>query len=153
MRLLAKLFAAALVVFAIPSFVLAKDYGAGVGSGKPEKVSAILENPASYVGKRVLVEGVIVDVCKARGCWMELSGDKPGQKLKIKVEDGVIVFPLEARGKKAVVAGTLEELKLNKEEAERQARHYAEETGKPFDPSKVKAGSLYQVRATGASIP
>lgn len=153
MKSLVKIMALAAVLFVLPAVTSARDYGAGVGPGTPEKVSTILDNPSNYVGKKILVEGVIVDVCKARGCWMELSGDKPGQKLKIKVEDGVIVFPLEARGKKAVVAGKLEELKLSREDAERQARHYAEETGKPFDPSKVKAGSFYQIRATGASIP
>lgn len=153
MKSLVKIMALAAVLFVLPAVASARDYGTGVGPGTPEKVSTILDNPSNYVGKKIIVEGVIVDVCKARGCWMELSGDKPGQKLKIKVEDGVIVFPLEARGKKAVVAGKLEELKLSREDAERQARHYAEETGKPFDPSKVKAGSFYQIRATGASIP
>lgn len=141
------------LLISLPLHCLAKDYGAGVGPGTPEKVSTVVENPAIYVGKKLLVEGVIVDVCKARGCWMELSGEKPGQKLRVKVEDGVIVFPLEARGKKAVVSGTLEEFKLSREDAERQARHYAEETGGKYTPGAAKEGSFYQLRATGASIP
>lgn len=143
----------ALLIAAFPLASLAKDYGEGVGAGKPEKVSTILESPNKYVGKRVVVEGIIVDVCKVRGCWVELSGDKPGQKLKVKVTDGEIVFPLEVRGKKAYVSGTLIEMKLTKEEALRQAKHYAEESGKDFNPNNVKEGTVYMLKATGASIP
>lgn len=131
----------------------AATFGGGVTSKDVVKVSAILENPARYVGKTVVVEGTIVDVCAARGCWMDLAGDKPHQRMKIKVDDGVIVFPLESRGKKAQVQGRVEELKLTQEEAVQQARHQAEEAGRPFDPKVVQgAGTQYRIRATGAVI-
>lgn len=141
-----------LLMLSLPLAAAAKDYGQGVGEGKVLKVSEILDNPPAYTGKKVIVEGMIVDVCRARGCWVDLAGDKPGQKLKIKVEDGVIVFPMEARGKRAKVQGTLEELKFTKEEALEAARHYAFETGSSFDPSKVKEGVQYRIRATGAVV-
>lgn len=128
--------------------------GAGVTAKEVVKVSAILENPTPYVGKTVVVEGTIVDVCAARGCWIDLAGDKPHQKLRIKVDDGVIVFPMESRGKKARVQGKVEELKLTRDEALQQAKHHAEETGKPFD-AKSAQGPLtqYRLRATGALLP
>lgn len=148
-----KLLFAEVFMFLLPSLALAAVYGAGVGGGRVLSVSEVLDKPSEHVGKVVVVEGTIVDVCAARGCWLELAGDKPGQKLKIKVEDGVIVFPLEARGKKGKVQGKLQEMTLTKEQAVEAARHYAEETGKPYDPSRAQAGTVYRVRATGAVIP
>lgn len=140
------------LVLALPLITQAQDLGKGVGGGKVYKVSEILDKPTDFIGRTVVVEGMIVDVCRARGCWVDLAGDKPGQKLKIKVEDGVIIFPMEARGKRAKVQGMLEELKLSKEEALEAARHYSKESGAPFDSSKVKEGVQYRIKATGAVI-
>ena len=48
-----------------------------------------------------MIEGLVVEVCKARGCWMQLASDKEFQTMKIKVKDGVMVFPMSAKGKTA----------------------------------------------------
>ncbi len=82
-------------------------YGKGVTLKQSTPVSALLEKPDGLVGKTVAVTGMIVDVCDTRGCWLELAGEKPYQKLLVKVEDGVIVFPLTAKGKTATVQGVL----------------------------------------------
>lgn len=133
---------------------LAATFGGGVTSQEVTKVSAVVDNPSRYAGKVVVVEGTVVDVCAARGCWLELAGDKPHQKLRVTVDDGVIVFPMESRGKKARVQGTVEEFKLSKEEALEQAKHHARETGRAFDPKTVTGpATLLQLRATGAVIP
>lgn len=142
-----------LLLGTLPVAAFAKDYGSGVGNGEVVKISSIYENPAKFVGKTLVVEGTIVEVCRARGCWMDIAGDKAGQTLKIKVEDGVIVFPLEGRGKKAKVQGILEELKLSKGEALEEARHRAKESGKPFNQADVREGVSYRIKATGAVIP
>lgn len=117
------------------------------------KVSDISKNPAQYVGKEVLVEGLIIDVCSSRGCWMDIASDTAFEKIQIKVVDGVIVFPLEAKGKTAKIQGVVEELKLSKNEAIEQGEHRAEEQGITFDPSTVTGPTnYYRVRATGALI-
>ena len=82
-----------------------KKYGKEISLKNKTKVSDILANPSKFEGKKVLVEGTIVGVCETRGCWIELSGDKDFQKIKVKVNDGEIVFPMEAKGKKALVEG------------------------------------------------
>ena len=128
-------------------------YGSRVTLGQTTKVSDILGTPGPYVGKKVLVEGMVVEVCAKRGCWLELASDKAHQQMKIKVDDGVIVFPMSARGKTALVEGVVEELTLSKQEALEQARHYAQESGKPFDPASVKGPTTeYRIKATGAVI-
>jgi hypothetical protein len=100
-------------------------------------VSAILDAPEDFLGDRVLVEGTVVEVCEMRGCWMDIASDREYEKIQIKVDDGVIVFPLTARGKSALVEGTVEKLELTYEEALEAARHQAEEHGTEFDPSTV----------------
>ncbi len=128
-------------------------YGAGVTLEKAVPISDVLARPAVYSGKTVKVKGLVVDVCPARGCWLELAGDKPYEKIRIKVEDGVIVFPVSARGRQAAVQGVVEMLPMCPDEARRFRQKEAREKGVPFDPASVtgKEASL-TIRATGAVI-
>ena len=131
----------------------ATEYGRPVTLKETTKVSEILDNPGKYVGKEVKVEGLIVAVCASRGCWMELAGDRLHEKIRVKVDDGVIVFPLSARGRKAYVQGKLEALSMSAAEAKKFYVHQAEEKGVDFDPATVTGPvDFYQVRATGAVI-
>lgn len=117
------------------------------------KISVINAQPKQFVGKRVRVEGLIIDVCAKRGCWMDLASDLPFEKIQIKVVDGVIVFPMEAKGRTAIVEGVVQELKLDEEMHKRFAAHQAYERGEEFDPSTAKGPlTLYRIRGIGAKI-
>ena len=138
----------------IPSVTFAKSYGQGVTLADETKISAILDNSATYVGEKVKVSGLVIDVCSTRGCWIYLAGDREFEKIRIKVTDGEIVFPMEARGKKAVVEGIVESLELTREEVVARRKHHAEETGTTFDPTSVTSGeSVLRIRGLGAEIP
>jgi hypothetical protein len=116
-------------------------------------ISAILTEPESYVGQRVLVAGTVVEVCEKRGCWMQIAGDQEFQTLRVKVEDGVIVFPMTARGHQAVVEGIVEKIVMSAEEAREAARHHAEEQGLPFDSTATfEPTTTYQLRGIGAVV-
>jgi hypothetical protein len=131
----------------------AKPFGAELRLEKTIAVSELLENGDAYVGKKVQVRGLIVDVCQTRGCWMYIAGDKPFEKIRIKVNDGEIIFPLEARGQKAKVEGVVEKFVLSREEVIERRRHHAREQGEEFDASTVTRGeTFYQIRGTGADI-
>jgi len=88
---------------------------AEVKLGKPltEKtsipVAALVAHADDYVGKTVQVQGKITAVCQMMGCWMELTNDA-GQRVRIKVEDGVIVFPKDAAGRSRWRKGSLPRL-------------------------------------------
>ena len=100
----------ALFVFLFVTVSLAgggKKYGKALTLKETTKISEILAKPEAYNGKRLLVEGSIVDVCKERGCWIKIASDKEFESLTFKVDDGVIVFPLDAKGKKAHGEGVL----------------------------------------------
>ena len=116
-------------------------------------ISTILANPYAFIGKRVLVEGTVVDVCTKRGCWMELASDKEFQSIRVKVNDGEIVFPLEARGKLALIEGIVEKLEISKEELIKAMKHHAEEQGEPFDSTKITEGkTIYRLKGLVAKI-
>ena len=116
-------------------------------------ISSLLENPEKYLGKEVLVKGMITEVCKKRGCWMKLSSDKEFQDIMIKVKDGEIVFPLEAKGKMAVAEGKMEAIELSQEQAIKYFQHRAEEQGKEFDPESITGPmKIYRIKGTGAQI-
>jgi len=144
------------VIFFLINAAIAGDgnkYGKKVTLKEKTKISSILENPKAYVGKKVLVEGTVVGVCEKRGCWIELASDKQFQKIKVKVNDGEIVFPLEEKGKTALVEGEVYEIKMTKEQALERAKHEAEEHGKEFDPNSVTGPvTYYQIKGLGAVI-
>ena len=128
-------------------------YGAGVTLPHSESIDAILAAPKTFVGKTVRVEGMITDVCEMRGCWMELAGEKPGQKLKFKVTDGVMTFPVDAKGKHAVAQGVVAVRDMTLDETKEYAEYTAKEQGKPFDPASVTAAmSVVRLDGTGAVL-
>lgn len=117
------------------------------------KISDILAAPEKYVGKTVLVKGMVVDVCAKRGCWIDIASDKAFEKIQIKVLDGEIVFPLSARGKEVLVEGIVEALEYSKEEAISWLRHLSEVKGTPFDPKSVTGPmTIYRIKGLGAII-
>lgn len=142
-----------LLVSLVASSALAKSFGDGISLQKATLVSELIENGDAYVGQRVQVRGMIADVCESRGCWVYVAGDRPFEKIRVKVKDGEIVFPLEARGSEAVIEGTLEKFDLSREEVIERKHHHAEERGEEFDPATVTTGeTFYQIRGLGAQI-
>ena len=151
LKLLFITFISANIVFAI---IDDKDkYGEDITLKEKTNISDILSNPEVYLDKAVLVEGEILDVCPKMGCWMEIKSDVEGEKIKVKVKDGEIVFPVEAKGKNALVEGKVYKIDLTVEEAVGYYEHQAEERGDEFDPSTVtEAVTIYQIKGLGAEI-
>ena len=124
-------------------------YGEGVTLAKSVPIAELMADPEAWVGKKVRVEGLVVDVCKKRGCWMELAGGEGQPSIRIKVDDGVIVFPVEARGHQAVAEGVFTRIVLDdglKKEHEHEG-HDASSCQK-----ETRPGVIYLVRGTGAVI-
>ncbi len=141
------------VLLLLASPVLAKSFGAGLSLDQTTSLTELLGNPDNYVDKQVQLKGLIVDVCEKRGCWLYITGDQPFEKIRVKVVDGQIVFPLEARGKQGTVEGVVEKFELTREEVIKNRQHHAEERGESFDPATVTSGeTVYQLRGTGAEI-
>jgi len=117
------------------------------------KISDILADPEAYLDKTVLVEGEILDVCPMMGCWMELKSDDGEGMIKVKVKDGEIVFPVEAKGSTALVEGKVYKIELTQEKAIEHFEHVAEEKGEKFDPAAITGPmTIYQIKGLGAEI-
>lgn len=130
-------------------------YGAGVKLAETTPVSAILDQPAAYAGKEVRVEGEVRAVCEMAGCWMELAADDRGRTLKVKVQDGEMVFPVSARGKRALAEGRVEEISMSRDEYVQFRKHAAGEGGGTFDEATLQGPGpfqVYQLAGTGAEI-
>ena len=100
--ILALLFIMLFAATELPAFT-GDQFGRPLTMTEPTNVSEIEKDPKAFVGRKVLVKGTIVEVCAKRGCWMDIASDTPFKKIQIKVTDGVIVFPMSARGKSAYV--------------------------------------------------
>ena len=72
----------------------------------------------------VVVEGEVVEVCKAEGCWLKIkSGDK---NIMVKMKDHKFLVPVEMKGKTIAIKGTAE----NKVTSVEMLKHYAEDANK-----------------------
>jgi hypothetical protein len=118
--------------------------GAGVALKDATPIAALAKAPKDFVGKTVRIDGVATAVCAEMGCWMAVApeGDTSGVTVRLKVEDGVIVFPVSAKGKKVSAEGVFEAVGAG--DAKEAAGEHAKQ-----DP---KASQEYQIKATGAII-
>jgi len=116
-------------------------YGKGVTLDTATSVATLLATPEAYVGKTVRVDGVVTNVCQEMGCWIEIADDDKGPGLQFKVDDGVIVFPKEAKGRRASAEGTFEAIGTPDEAAREQQQK-----------SELKAPPRYRIKAMGAVI-
>ena len=121
-----------------------KKYGKEITLKEKTKISDILKSPAEFEGKRVLVEGTVVGVCEKRGCWIKLASDEGFGTIRIKVNDGEIVFPLEAKGKKALVEGSVYSFVV-------KTKHEHKDGDKKCDTDSNKK-KIYQIKGIGAVI-
>ncbi len=146
------LFLAVFIFTTSHAFAQSEQYGKKIELTEKTLISEILESPEQYLGKTVLVEGEVTDVCAHAGCWMKLKSDKDGE-IRVKVKDGEIVFPMEAKGHTALVEGTIYAIEFTQEEAVEFLKHMAEDAGKEFDESTVTGPmTIYQIRGLGAEI-
>ena len=111
-------------------------------------IEEILADPDVWVGKKVRISGEITGVCVRQGCWMDLASPT-NASMRIKVDDGVIVFPHDAVGRQALAEGEVEILEMERDRYEAWLRHAAEEEDREFDPEEVGEGPYRIVRLRG----
>ena len=154
MRMLSALFCS-LFMFALAGGALAGDkvYGEGVSGTETIQVSKLLADPDAYVGQTLRVKGIAVGVCAHRGCWINIASDTEGETVRLKVKDGVIVFPAEIVGDMVVAEGVWTANELTMEQTKQVCAAQAREEGKEFDEGEVTTCmTLYQISGTGAVV-
>lgn len=137
---------AAAIAAIVPAVAAETKLGAGVNLKDATAIAALIERPQEYVGKTVRIDGVATAVCEAMGCWMAVAqeGQEKGPTVRLKVEDGVIVFPMTAKGRRVSAEGVFEEIGAKDAHATEAAGEHAAK-----DPRAVKQ---YHIAATGAIV-
>lgn len=121
-----------------------KKLGKSITLKEKTSVSTILANPAKYDGKKVLVEGKIVDVCQDMGCWLDVAGTKEGEKIRVRVKDGEIVFPKDGKDKTVLVEGI-----VSKVDTKTASEHKDKKEG---GKDECATEAVYQIKGLGAVI-
>lgn len=125
-------------------------FGAGVSLTESTPLARLLERPSDFEGKTVRVEGTVKAVCAHMGCWMAFApaGATDDRTLLVKVDDGVIVFPVTAKGRRAVAEGIVQRIGAHDAEAQEAAAEHARAAGSP----DTRERTSWQLKATGALV-
>jgi hypothetical protein len=124
-------------------------FGAGVSLSDVTPIAQVIDRPAEFEGRTVRVEGVVTAVCAHMGCWMALAPDgaaDASRTLLLKVDDGVIVFPISARGRRVAAQGVVQRVGSDAEGQSAAAEHARAAGSAPAAPV------AWQLKATGAVL-
>ena len=129
-------------------------YGSHPSKGIIYDVDELLLSASESLGKKLLVNGIITEVCPMRGCWLQVKDYNSDSSIRIKVTDGEIVFPLSAKGKNVIAEGTFTKLELSEKQAKNWKHHLALEKGIELDTSSIilSASDFYEYRLNSNSV-
>jgi len=131
----------------------ADTYGEGVSDAAIIDINELINHPDRYVDRKVKIAGLVDDVCPMKGCWVEILAAQARETIRFKVQDDVIVFPVEAKGSEIVAEGILRKHEMSKAQSIDWLRHLAEEKGESFDASTVTGPTaFYQIEGLGAIV-
>ena len=131
-------------------------YGNFSSAEKIQNIVDLISNKDVFINKEVKIRGLVNEVCPMRGCWLEVMDENGIDKLRIKVTDGDIVFPLSAKGRNIEAEGQFSILTLNKQQAKNWKKHLAAEKGIEIDTSEIILSQNdyfeYRLNTAGAKI-
>jgi len=107
--------------------------------------------PDEYLGTDVFLSGEIIEVCPMRGCWINVKDNNSDMVIRVKVTDGIIVFPLSSKGKQVDVQGKFSKLNFTEQQARNWKIHLAEEKGITLSPENIilEPSDLIEYRIVG----
>ncbi len=131
-------------------------YGDDFNYDSIQSISSLINNANKFLDKQIITEGNIVDVCPMKGCWIEIKDSDSDQIIRVKVQDDIIIFPQDSKGKKVIVNGVFKKIEFTKEQAIKWKIHLAEEKGLKLEKSDLTLDSSdlieYRIRGLGAKI-
>jgi hypothetical protein len=136
-------------LMALPTMGMApleEKLGAGVTLRESTSIADVVKSPESFVGKTIRIDGTATAICQHMGCWMAVSESSTSDSptVRLKVDDGVIVFPVKAKGKAVSAQGVFERVAATDAEGKEAASEHAKH--------QAQATATYQLKATGAVI-
>ena len=88
-----------------------EEYGQGVTLAKAITLNDVFTNVDDLNGQVVRVSGTVSDLCKHKGCWMQVSDGK--QVITVRFKDEAFTLPADAAGRKVDFEGLLIAEKVN----------------------------------------
>jgi len=76
-------------------------------NGAKVEFASLVENPGSYIGKTISIEGKVVHVCTMSGKKLFITGENPDIRLYVQAGENMPKFPMELLGSEIVVEGTI----------------------------------------------
>jgi len=101
------------------------------------EVGHLLPNSDTYLDKRLLVSGPIIEVCPMKDYWVQIQDGTSQETIRVKVNVGEITFPLSALGNKIIAEGDFIKLELSEKQAKNWKHHLALEQGTELDTSDI----------------
>ena len=95
-------------------------YKAGdtVSDAKPVAIAEVIKAPEKYTEKPVIVEGTIAEVCRKKGCWMELMPVGAETAVRVTFKDYGFFVPTDSQGMLVRVEGVFETKVWSKEDVD-----------------------------------
>lgn len=82
---------------------LGDQYGQNLSMEKVTPVAEVFRNASDLNGQMVRVSGTVTDLCKHKGCWMQVSD---GQNvLTVRFKDEAFILPASAQGRNVDMEG------------------------------------------------
>ena len=103
-----------------------RTFGGEMPEGPAQSIAEAIGGYAGESATPAKFSGRVAQVCRKKGCWMELEAD--GKSARVTMLDYGFFLPTDATGT-AVVYGTLSEVELD----EKTAEHFAQDAGRPAD--------------------
>ena len=129
-------------------------YGEVISLEMSTSIDSIFSNPEKYIGSNIMIEGTISEVCPLRGCWIVVDDKESDSSIRVKVTDGVIVFPLSSIGYEARVEGIFSKLEFTVKEARSWKVHLEKEKGNIVSPDSITITDqdLVEYRVIGKGV-
>ena len=106
-----RVFCILLGITLLASFVFAADattktFGKSPTLTEATAIAKLNGDPQTYVNKNVLVAGTIVDMCRHKGCWLEIM-NPDSSRIICKSLDESVTFTKDCLGKQIALQGKL----------------------------------------------
>ena len=129
-------------------------YGKELSGVRVVRIAELVSSPEKYLGEKVRVEGLVEDICPMEGCWIDILESQSRETIRFKVADGVIVFPVEAKGREVVAEGVAAQARDVEEAGDIVAAPPGRREGGTLRCESSVTGPMvfYQIEGLGAEV-
>lgn len=124
---------------------VSETFGEPLNKNLPKVTLATATSDANYLGKEILIESRVGQVCQKKGCFfVAMEGDLA---VRVSFKDYSFFIPTDSGNKTVTLAGQVVEVELSED----QLAHFNQDAGNKKLP--IHAGKMYEIIASGVRIP